>query len=530
MYRIKKIKFDNHEILGNLELDFTDRNGKAVDTVIIAGENGVGKSIILNTLYSYVSCHPKDCAQLIMEIDGQKEVSLTYYVNTNTIAAQKNIWVRDNEGLNTIPSIDTFSAKYKFNGLFSDVDIIFDSASINYVTSMKLDEASNSRKSTKDLPQQINQLLVDIQSLDDGELSRAFREAVEAGQDTNKLCIPQRMQRFTKAFDSMFDDLKYYGITNEKGHKSILFKKGDVIIPIEKLSSGEKQIVYRGCFLLKDVNAMNGAFVFIDEPEISMHPKWQSRILDYYKGIFSDTGGEQTSQIFVVTHSPFIIHNENRKNDKVLVVERGNDGKIIVKDKPEYYSCKSIEAVEDAFSVSDFTNNTNRVYLEGRTDEKYFQKAVEVYGINTNFEFKWIGHIDEKGQEANTGAGSLDKARQFLIGKELNKKVVLLYDCDTKKEDRNEGKLYTRVIPCFDNRKGMRKGIENALILDSVNTELFYTKKREVGDYGEEKTISSFEKMKFCEYICGLDNSTLKVIFKNLKDVIEELNKLVEEN
>ena len=46
-----------------------------------------------------------------------------------------------------------------------------------------------------------------------------------------------------------------------------------------------KQIVYRGCFLLKDVNSISGAFVFIDEPEISMHPNWQSRIMDYYKGI-----------------------------------------------------------------------------------------------------------------------------------------------------------------------------------------------------------------------------------------------------
>lgn len=152
------------------------------------------------------------------------------------------------EGLNTIPSIDAFSMKYRFNGLFSDVDIIFDSANINHVTSMQLDEVSDSRKSNKNLPQQINQLLVDIQNIDDGDLSRAYREAIEAGEDTNKLCVPQRMQRFTKAFDSMFDDLKYHSITNEKGHKNTLFKKRDTIIPIDKLSSGEKQIVYRGCF------------------------------------------------------------------------------------------------------------------------------------------------------------------------------------------------------------------------------------------------------------------------------------------
>ena len=33
--------------------------------------------------------------------------------------------------------------------------------------------------------------------------------------------------------------------------------------------------------------------------------------------------------------------------------------------------------------------------------------------------------------------------------------------------------------------------------------------------------------MKFCDYICSLDNTTLKVVFKNLKDVIDSLNRLV---
>ena len=526
MLRIKRIKFNNHKIVGNLELDFTDRNGKAVDTVIIAGENGVGKSVILNALYSYASCTPSDCAQLILEIDGQREAILNYY--NNTTFSSKGLWVNDNAGLNTIPSSNKFSEKYSFNGIFSDVDIIFDSVNINSVTSMQLDEANKSRKSTKNLPQQINQLLVDIQSLDDSDLSRAYWEATEAGEDTNAIEVPQRMKRFKCAFDRMFDDLQYYKIINENGHKSILFRKGNTIIPIDMLSSGEKQIVYRGCFLLKDVNAISGAFVFIDEPEISMHPNWQSRIMDYYKGIFSDSDGNQTSQIFVVTHSPFIIHNENRKNDKVIVLVKDNYGKIRVKDRPEYYNCKSIEAVQDAFSISDFMNDTNTVYLEGRTDEKYFNKAIEVYGCNTELKFKWIGHLDDRGQEANTGSGALDKARQFLIGKEFNNKIVLLYDCDTKKDNLVEGKLYTSTIPYFDNARGMKKGVENALILNDIDTEPYYKKKTKHDDYGGETTIREFEKMEFCNYICGLDNTTLKVVLKNLKDVIEVLDKLIE--
>lgn len=82
----------------------------------------------------------------------------------------------------------------------------------------------------------------------------------------------ERISRFTRAFDKMFDKLRYKRIINKNGKKVILFEKNGKEIPIEALSSGEKQIVYRGCFLLKDVDATKGAFVFIDEPEISLHP------------------------------------------------------------------------------------------------------------------------------------------------------------------------------------------------------------------------------------------------------------------
>lgn len=51
-------------------------------------------------------------------------------------------------------------------------------------------------------------------------------------------------------------------VYNRNGHNLIIFQKNGVDIPINNLSSGEKQIVYRGCFLLKDANALNGAFVF----------------------------------------------------------------------------------------------------------------------------------------------------------------------------------------------------------------------------------------------------------------------------
>ena len=42
--RFRKITLKNHPILTNLELDFTDEDNKSVETLILAGENGTGKS------------------------------------------------------------------------------------------------------------------------------------------------------------------------------------------------------------------------------------------------------------------------------------------------------------------------------------------------------------------------------------------------------------------------------------------------------------------------------------------------------
>ena len=387
MQKIKSIKFNNHPILKNLDLNFCGADGRAVDTVIIAGENGSGKSTVLNYLYDIALGRVPVESDVFLE-GKEKDVHLIYRYNKN----HAQIFANEPGEYQQPPFTNQFRGKYGLNGIFSDVEINFHAADISSVTSMALDASGNSRRSSADLPKQIKQLLIDVQALDDAELSHAMRE--NPTKTKAELQIEERMPRFTKAFAKMFNGLTYDRIENVDGHKEIYFKKNGVDIPIDGLSSGEKQVVYRGCFLLRDINATKGAFVFIDEPEISLHPNWQIKIMDYYKGIFSSEGGVQTSQIFAVTHSPFIIHNENRKNDKVIVLARDSNGDVVVKDKPEYYKCNSIEVIEDAFAIRGFSADKPTVYLEGRTDEMYFNKALEIYGLKVPFQFKWVGYID----------------------------------------------------------------------------------------------------------------------------------------
>ncbi len=51
---IKKLKWKNYLSLGNLELDFSKTDGTVYNTIVLAGENGTGKTTILETLSSYL--------------------------------------------------------------------------------------------------------------------------------------------------------------------------------------------------------------------------------------------------------------------------------------------------------------------------------------------------------------------------------------------------------------------------------------------------------------------------------------------
>ncbi len=525
MYKIRKVEFLNHPILGNLSLDFCDTNGHAADTVIFAGENGVGKSTILNTLYELISHRLDFEANIEYEFEGQT-FNLKFHWKVYP-GGQRYITAQDNTGMEMISGSSEFQRKYPLYGIFSDVDINFHSNNLTSVTSLALDREAKSRRSSNNLPTEIKQLIIDIQALDDADI--AYWVKTHPNTSTDSINIHERMPRFTRAFDRMFDDLKYSRVENIDGHKAILFEKNGKLIQIDALSSGEKQIVYRGCFLLKDANAMNGAFVFIDEPEISLHPKWQMKVMDYYKGIFTDESGHQTSQIFAVTHSPFIIHNENRRNDKVIVLNRDSSGNIVVNDKPEYYKCSSVEVIQDAFEIHDFDSGTPTVYLEGRTDEKYFKKTAEVFDMDLPFQFRWIGYIDGNGQEVNTGKDSINRAVQFLIAQNLPFVNIALLDSDTNVKTKSQKNVIVSSIHKYDNAKGIKVGIENALVLDGVDVERFRKQNKITDEYGGTKIIPEFLKMQCCDYICNLDPEEQKKILINLKAEIDTLKELFEQ-
>jgi predicted ATP-binding protein involved in virulence len=82
--KIAKIHIENHLILGDIDLNFTGPDGKTLDTIVIAGVNGTGKTTLLETIFD-IGSHGQNSFK-----DSYLEVDLTYLFRKITIDSHYN--------------------------------------------------------------------------------------------------------------------------------------------------------------------------------------------------------------------------------------------------------------------------------------------------------------------------------------------------------------------------------------------------------------------------------------------------------
>lgn len=125
-------------------------------------------------------------------------------------------------------------------------------------------------------------------------------------------------------FSIMNLDVKLIGLSEDNETKPIFKNSLGKEFDITELSSGEKQLFLRALSL--KFLEVNNSIILIDEPEISLHPQWQRKIINLYESI-----GEN-NQLIIATHSPHVIGNIT--SDKLRVMIRDNNGiKIVDNDK-----------------------------------------------------------------------------------------------------------------------------------------------------------------------------------------------------
>ncbi len=570
--RVLSIETENHDFFGNTKFDFTDANGNSVDTIIIAGENGSGKTQLLKSLYRLAKIHyyvrGEDVNFIFREtVVGELDHHLLEYFQSMDWGKLKesfskkltgrirfSVLEEKSKGLMgfgklffeykeldgkskwgevSVPGVyfSTENEKKILGGiksLYSSADTHYLPSEIQTITANVLDKSSLKEDKTEgNFSTQIAQLLVDIYNADANDTAK-WLEQNPVGRPSDRIRL-RRQERFTNAYRYMFgDELKFLTVKQENGNQKIVFTKNGREIELSELSSGERNIIFRGAFFLRNQQGIENSLILIDEPELSLNPVWQKKILNYYKKIFSNSTGEQQVQIFVATHSPFVIHNENRYNDKVIVLSTEN-GQTIIKDNGKFASWTSEEIIEEAYNIKDFSQiPTDKpiVFVEGETDEKYIKTYLELIGKTDWVDIRCIGHYGKKGSK-NTGEAALTKLYDSLSMQPnfIPYTCIFLYDCDVEKVNRDNGTLYVRSLQKIED-KVYKRGIENLLTLSSDFGYENYQKvtKNVKTEYGVEYKIKDIDKVKLCNDICGSTNKEdYFKEFDQIKTMLEEI-------
>ncbi len=267
--KLKELFIKNYKIFQDFTISFTDKNQEPLPIIILAGINGSGKT----TLLEY------------MKRDDFLTKSFSHENSVKIIKDGETEFIQN-------------SAKER--GLAEQVLLPYLEKDIFYIPMIE-----NNIKDVK-------------------ESLLAFYRKKSRELDSHSKALKEIQEYMKNIFESMNLSFALEDINDViKDKEEVTFEnfKGD-IFNIENLSTGESTLLSKILYLfLKEIK--NGV-ILIDEPELSLHPSWQNRILKIYENFAK----ENNCQVIIATHSPHIIAQVPHKYLRFLVEE---DGKIVSK-------------------------------------------------------------------------------------------------------------------------------------------------------------------------------------------------------
>ncbi|NLZ74862.1 ATP-binding protein [Candidatus Falkowbacteria bacterium] len=339
--KIRSIKFDKHNIFGDLFFDFCDDFGNPYDNIFLIGENGTGKSLILNLIYQLsrdylfslqynqepgieidIQLENFDRDFIINEIKGHDFKNVSRVIVNLT--KSRELKIINDTGEEKVYDLENEKELENISKLFFidyiNADEFAEPPSIDLGRGRKFLNSSS-----WDLKNKIINNLHDMQVSDDLDLAYWVKNNMGKELDVTK--IDYKISRFKNAINSFFSSKKYYGLYETYSHaqKNVYFEESDRKITVNDLSSGEKNIILKSMFMIK--KGGSSPVVLLDEPENSMHPLWQMKIVDFYMDLINS--GKNQKQLFIATHSPYIFKNHISDTSTFFIMKRDINNKIV---------------------------------------------------------------------------------------------------------------------------------------------------------------------------------------------------------
>ncbi len=311
-----------------------------------------------------------------------------------------------------------------------------------------------------------------------------------------------------------------------------------------QLSTGEVSLLNLFLTILRDHDLSGAEFtgpeeicgvVVVDEIDLHLHATHQYEVLPKLMAMFPKV------QFVVTSHSPLF----------VLGLERalGEDGFQLYRlPEGESISPEDFGEFDDAYGSFTATQRHAReiqeavgraqkplVYVEGDTDKRYLEAAIEKLGLDDIGSKIEIRDVGDGGGEKNLNIAW--KGLKKLAG--IRQPVALLFDCDVNVSAENwpesEARVFRRKIERIDAHP-IQKGIENLFGRETLDRAR--EAKRAfidvVGEHketmrGEDKsipetwTVNRDEKTNLCDWLC--ENGTLSDFdcFRPTLEMLEDI-------
>ena len=413
--KIEKVRIKNVKGIKDLELSFKKDN-KILDLIVLAGVNGSGKTTILEAIKDffynkYLNFNGPEKSNVNLDIffeDFEKKQIEE--------AEKSSIDNYEHKLQDFFSALQSYEYNRKNNGEYYSYLIakFFENPpKIIYVPAEnKFDEiqtySTTLSKEYKFINTINSNVIRDIPSYIATRRNylATIEEDLTMKEITNKV-----VNEINGIFDILELDVKLKGFSKNEKTMPVFENSAGEEFDINDLSSGEKQLFLR-TLSIKMLEPKN-SIILIDEPELSLHPKWQQRIIEVYKKI-----GEN-NQIIVATHSPHILGSVS--NENIFILYRNENGKIDAKTGDELYSSyrqpvdrvlkdimglKSVRTPkidrdiqelrklvdEDKYDTEEFKKKYNNLFeILGNTDEDLFLIDMDIkmkQKVNSNVESK----------------------------------------------------------------------------------------------------------------------------------------------
>jgi len=280
--KIKELYIKKFKVLRNFKISFCDKSDNPLPIIVIAGVNGTGKTTILDSLYD-IDLNKNN--NMFTSNFGMEKI--TRDINIDILINGKNKTMRGAVNMALSPNLTELSEEENYINQH-----------INYFFI-----GNNFFEKFKDyIPNYIEELLFER----DVKASNLYQE------------ISDYMTKIFKDMDILvtFDRMDKY--------KKLYFKnfRGDSF-SIDDISTGEKTLVEK--ILLIYLMNIKDSVILIDEPELSLHPTWQSRVLKLYENFAI----ENNCQIIIATHSPQIIASAKPEYLRVLTLDKEKNIRVL---------------------------------------------------------------------------------------------------------------------------------------------------------------------------------------------------------